>query len=943
MLALAALALSIPLYFEPNQGQAGSQAGYVAVAPGYTLTLSDTGIAMRFPRNGLLRMNFPHAVPEAVDPLPGKTNYYLSADPAAWRTGISIYARVRYRSVFRGVDLVVYGNQQEIEYDWVVSAGADPSAIRFSVTGASHLSVDANGDLLLEAGGHQIRHRKPDIYQVADGGHRRVQGGFVLRHGGQVRFRVGAYDKRLPLVIDPKLIYSTGFGGSGIAGSTNINGEGGTGIAIDPSGAAYITGIAYSTDFPFVNPLGTVPRDFFQAVFVAKLSSDGSTLLYSTYISFNNNPQFALAPPAVAVDSKGNAYVTGNTDGAGFPDAGNSTATPGHYHAFLLALDPTGALLASQIYGGSGQDAGTSIALGQDGNLYLAGVTSSPNFPTTPAAYRKAPLSSQDVFLMKINPQVLDANVSGAQSPVVYSTYLGPGSSAAVAADRLGNAYVSATTTSTAWTATPGVIQPNCAGESCADVVALKVNPSGNQLLYMTYFGGSGTEAVGGLAVDQSGSAFIAGLTSSSDLPTTGGAYQQAWQSPTQGQTAFIAKLDPNATKAVYATYLGGGIWDQAFGVAVDGSGNAYVAGETLSPGFPILNAIQVSLANPTCIAFSGPPAGVPIGLTYCPSAGFLSVLNPAGSALVWSTFLGSATATGAAGMLAPSQYRGPAYADVLDSSGNVYVTGQRIGIGERIVASSPSDRVGVVKIAQQGSPPQFPASGLTNGASFLPGLPAPGGLATLFLQGLNVSGIAIGTGDPLPTELDGVSIMVGGFPAPILAVTDTQVNFQVPFEAQTNLVELRYQGLSTFVLPQAGTPGIFMLLDGSAAIQHASDYSLVTAAHPAVPGEVIVIYATGLGPVTTGVADGTPAAAADPVQLGCGPPGVVLGATPAGEGGTTANVLYAGLTPGYVGLYQMNVQVPPATPAGPSSLFISWQGCALDSGASNSVTLFVE
>lgn len=942
MLAIAALALTIPLHFEPIRGPTEPQADYVAVAPGYSLTLSDSAIDMLFERGGSLRMNIPHAVPEAVDPLPGKTNYYLAADPAFGRTGIPNYARVRYRSVFRGVDLAVYGNPQEVEYDWVVAPGADPAAIRFSFGGASHLRVESNGDLVLDAAGREIRHRKPYIYQIADGRRREIQGGFVLLQDGQVRFLVGAYNKRRTLVIDPKLIYSTGFGGSGIVGTTNYNGEGGTGIAIDPSGDTYITGIAFSTDFPFVYPLETVPQDFLQAVFVAKLSADGSTLLYSTYVSFNNNPQFALAPPAIAVDSSGNAYVTGSTDGAGFPTTGNSTVTAGNYHAFLLALDPNGALLASQIYGGSSQDAGTSIVLGPDGNLYLAGVTSSPNFPTTPGAYRTTPLGSQDVFLMKISPRILISNVPGAQSPIIYSTYLGPGSSAAVAADTSGNAYVSATTTSTAWTATSGVIQPNCAGQSCADVVALKVNPSGNQLLYMTYFGGSGAEGMGGLAVDLLGNAYISGATSSSDLPTTPGAFQPAWQSPTQGQTAFVAKLNPNATKAVYATYLGGSTSDQAFGVAVDGSGNAYVAGQTFSPDFPILNAIQVGLANPICTAFSGPPIGVPVGNTYCPSAGFLSVLNPAGSALVWSTFLGSASATGSAGRVASSQFRGPAYAAVLDSAGNVYATGQRIGIGERIEASSPSDRVGVVKIAQQGSPLQFLPNGLTNSASFLPGLPGPGGLATLFLQGLNVSGIAIGAGDPIPTELDGVSILVDGFPAPILAVTDAQINFQVPFEAQTNQVELRYQGLSTFVLPQAAGPGIFMLPDGSGAIQHSSDYSLVTAANPATPGEYIIIYATGLGPVTTAVADGAPAAGADPVQLVCVPPSVLFGAT-AGQLGTTANVLYAGLTPGYVGLYQMNAQVPTATPAGSNSLSILWRGCSPANGFSNMVTLPVQ
>ena len=323
-------------------------------------------------------------------------------------------------------------------------------------------------------------------------------------------------------------------------------------------------------------------------------------------------------------------------------------------------------------------------------------------------------------------------------------------------------------------------------------------------------------------------------------------------------------------------------------------------------------------------------------------------MLNPAGAALVWSTFLGSA---GVYGSL--SQYRGPAYGVVLDSAGYVYATGQRIAIDERILAASPGDSVSVVKIAQQGNPLQFPADGLTNGASFLAGLPAPGGLASLFLHGLNVSGTVIGTGDPLPTELEGVSILVGGFPAPILAVANIpvanplgmqQINFQVPFEAQTNLVEVRYQGLSTFVLPVAVAPGIFTLPGGLGAIQHASDYSLVTASHPAAPGEAIIIYATGLGAVSTAVADGTPAPAANSLLDLCQPPIVIFGGTPElNGGGTFANILYAGLTPGFVGLYQLNVLVPPATPAGPTNMYIFGPGCAPDTGFGNTVTLPVQ
>jgi uncharacterized protein (TIGR03437 family) len=946
MLAVAALALTIPLHFESNRGQAESQAGFVAVAPEYRLVLLDTAIDMQFPRGGSLRMNIPRAVPQAADPLPGRSNYYLSADPATWRTGITNYRRVGYRSVFRGVDLAIYGNQQQIEYDWVIAAGADPAAIRLSFTGASHVRVDADGDLVLNVADREIRHRRPYIYQAIDGGRREIEGGFRLAYDGQVRFWVGAYDKRRPLVIDPQLVYAAGFGGT--ASDTFLDYP--TGIAVDRDGNTYVTGIAYSANFPFVHPIETAPQGDFAAVFVAKLSADGSTLLYSTYISIEPN-YGDLWYAAIALDESGNAWITGSTSGANFPQVGGGTpVSPGDYSAFVLALDPTGALLASQLFGGSVDNAGTSIALGPDGNLYITGTTNSSNFPTTAGAYRTTPYNGpgesdldEALFLMKIDPRVLISRDPGSQSPVIYSTYLGGlGTSPVVAVDTQGNAYVAATTASTGWMATPGVIQPECVGMSCANAVVLKISPNGNELLYMTYFGGGG-ETLGGLAVDRAGNAYICGGAAAS-LPTTTGAFQPKWpyNSPNNpAQAGFAAKLSPDATKLLYSTYLGGSMYDAAEGIAVDGSGNAYVSGFTSSPDFPIVNAIQTSPASTLCTGTGGVPNTIVfLYHTYCPSAGFLSVLNPAGSALVWSTFLGSATADASIGLAGFPPGNGAASAVALDSAGNVYVTGQGIGIDERILASSPSDNVGVVKIAQAGNPLQFPWDGLTNGASFLPGLPAPGGLASLFLYGLNISGTVVGTGNPLPAELEGVSIFVDGFPAPLLAVASNpagaqQINFQVPFEAQTNLVEVRYQGLSTFITPELVAPGIFMLPDGSGAIEHARDYSLVTASNPAAPGEPIIIYATGLGTVGIPVADGAPAPdGPDAIQQPCYPFSVIFSHTEDFQG-TAGNILYAGLAPGFVGLYQVNVQVPITTPAGLTSLEIDWPGCWLSGLAS--------
>jgi uncharacterized protein (TIGR03437 family) len=914
MLLAAALALSLPLHFEPNRGQAPASARFVAGTSSYSLFLSDTGIGMQFPRGGALSMRIPATRPEAVDLLPGHSNYYAGADRSSWRTGVTQYARIQYRAVFPGIDLIVYGKLRQVEYDWIVAPGADPSAIHFSFAGGSRIRIDANGDLVLDTAAGEVRHRKPEIYQTVDGRTRHIDGHFVLARG-EVRFRVGAYDKRLPLTIDPRLVYSVGFGGTGI----NVDfpqahfqlDDTGAGIAVDASGNVYITGTTYSGDFPLVHSTSSNPTDVctsncsLQWTFVAKLSPDGSTLLYSTYIgSLIRGPLYQYLSPlpgGIAINpTTGATYITGETSGQNFPFTGQAT-TAGGMDAFVVELDANGSLVNSTLLGGGGDDAGTSIALGADGSLYLAGTTQSNNFPTTADALHTAPLTgATNLFLAKLDPSKLTP---------IYSTYLGPGTAPVVRPDSTGNAFVAASTTDTSWPTTSNVTQSQCAGATCADVVLLKVHSTGSQLLYATYFGGSGTETLGGLAVDQFGNAYLTGSTSSSDLPTTPGALQAKSNAPPSVPTtaAFVAKFDPTA-KVVYATYLGGTRSDQGYAIAVDSGGNAYVGGQTTSVDFPIANAIQESLYNYICPGFTL-SGTTPYYELYCASAGFLSVLNPSGAALQWSTYLG----------------KGAVWAIALDAAGNVYATGDTIGPVASTLPPSKTATASVLKIAPASAGLQFPWNGIGNAASYNPGLPRAGGLATLFVQGLNVSGTVRGTGSPLPTELAGVSILVEGVAAPMLAVADIpgsgvqQINFQVPFETlDSGVVEVRYQGVSTFAIPQIVGPGIFLLSDGTPAIQHATDYSLVTPSNPATAGETIIVYLTGLGGVTPAVADGVPATGPANARFSFCSDNYVSAGT----------VQYAGLTPGAVGLYQMNIQLPNNLPSGNLSWYVYAPQC---------------
>ena len=913
MIGIAALALSVPLYFEPNQRCAGRDGCYLAVAPDYTMLLSDTGIKIRTVGGSEVELLLPETALRAEDRLPGLSNYYPASGPP--RTDVPHFARICYRSIFPGIDLVVYGAQHGVEYDWLISPGADPKVIHFSFRGSSRLRLSTDGDLILETAVGEIRHRRPSIYQTTNGIRVPVTGGYQIDEAGEIRFRIGRYDRRQALTIDPQIVFATGFGGRGrLVPPNGWVDDAGTSIALDRAGNVYVGGVSYSGDIG-VGQTGGLGID--GNAFAAKLSPDGKTLLYVTIIGVKD--PYANPLGSLAADPAGNVYM----------------ALAG---AQLVKLDTNGQIVASVHLGGSAEDEGTAVAVGPDGALYVTGTTQSYDFPTTASAYRTtAPIASvngvqaNNVFLVKLNPAALSGNQLSAAA-VIYSTYLGPADGPVVAVDTSGNAYVAASTTfSHSWDTTPGAFLPQCpedfsAGKLCASVILVKVNPSGSKLVYATYYGalaqvlstGSyvGASCAGGIAVDAAGSAYVSGVTSSNQLPTTTGAFQTS----TLSGGAFVAKFTPDGSKLSYATYLSGG----GLGIAIDRTGNAYVGGYG---NLPIRNGIQMGGATWLCSVFT--VDGVqPVGATYCGGGGTVAVLNASGSDLVWSTYVGS----------------GYVYAVALDSAANVYVTGSDtlLFVNARNYSGSGGKSVGVIKIAPgQPSGLQFSPSGLTNAASFRSGLPGPGGLASVFVHGLNISGIIPATSIPLPTELAGVSIVVDGTPAPILAVAalgtangvDTeQINFQVPFEVSVtdtmHVLEVRYGGASTFVSPAIVGPGIFILQDGSPAIQHASDYSLVSPSSPVTKGETIIIYATGLGQVQGGPPTGALASGPAPLSPCQGDQPIVGMPDPENPPKPIGDVLYAGLVPDTVGLYQLNVHTSAALPSGLIDLEIYYHQC---------------
>jgi hypothetical protein len=646
----------LPLSFEANQGQTGSQVNFLSRGAGYGLFLTPTEAVMALNQGSgvrgqgsaedVLRMQLvganPPAQPVGLDQLPGVSNYLIGNDPSQWQTNIPNFARVEYQNVYPGINLVYYGNQRQLEYDFVVAPGADPNNIRMAIAGAQNVTLDAQGNLVLRTSGGAVVEQAPVLYQTVNGTRHEVAGRYVLLPGDdspsnphQVGFQVGAYDPTKPLVIDPlfSLVYSTYLGDGAFA----------YGIAVDSAGNAYVTGTTWSDHFPTVNPIQgknvTGGLADYGDVFVTKLNAAGSALVYSTYLGGSGSD----VGWGIAVDSAGNASVSGYTDSSNFPTAhAFQSALRGNSDAFVAKLNAAGSgLIYSTYLGGSSVESSSSgveaggIAVDAAGNTYVTDTTQSADFPTTAGAFQTVFAGASDAFVVKFNPT----------GSVVYSTYLGGAGSEesfAIAVDTSGNAYVTGWTNSTNFPTTPGAFQTT--GQYAAFVT--KLNPTGSALVYSTYLG---SNALGyGIAVDGSGNAYVRGLTYFANFPTV-----NAFQSALRGKSdAFVSKLNAAGSSLLYSTFLGGSGYDGADnaregGIAVDGSGNAYVTGWTDSTDFPTKNAFQ-----PT---FGGGPQDAFVARIDTTQAGNAS--------LIYSSFLG-----------------GYGYdvgeAIAVDTAGNAYVAG---------------------------------------------------------------------------------------------------------------------------------------------------------------------------------------------------------------------------------------------------------------------------
>jgi hypothetical protein len=550
------------------------------------------------------------------------SNYFIGNDPSRWIPNVPTYGAVWYRDLYPGIDLVYYGRQQQLEYDFVVAPGVDPYAITLRFEGASNLAIAPSGDLRIETAAGEVVQRRPVVYQEGPDGKHEVGGRYVCAGNQRVSFRVGSYDLSRALIIDPVLRYSTYLGATGF--------DAGYGIAVDEDGNAYVTGRTTSVNFPTragaFQPVDPDPNPNNSDAFVTKLNRQGSALVYSTYLGGTGDD----GGNAIAVDEDGNAYITGRTNSTNFPTTAGALQpvdpdpNPATRDVFVTKLNRQGSALVYSTYlGGTGNDTSWKIAVDEDGSAYITGQTSSMNFPTTAGVIqpvKSAPAGQLDAFVTKLNRQ---------GSTLGYSTYLGGSDfdfGRGIAVDEDGNAYITGQTNSVNFPTTAGAFQaadpdPN---PFRADAFVTKLNRQGSALVYSTYLAGTGDDVGSAIAVDEDGNAYISGWTTSANFPTTAGAFQAG--DPDAGNyDAFVTKLNRQGAALVYSTYLGGNEVDVGTAIAVDDDGTAYITGQTNSVNFPTTAGAFQSVKSAPAGEFDA----------------FVTKLNHRGTALVYSTYIG--------------------------------------------------------------------------------------------------------------------------------------------------------------------------------------------------------------------------------------------------------------------------------------------------------------
>ena len=632
---------ALPLAFEANQGQLNPQVKYMARGDGYKLLLTKSRAvitvaasrgnsevremmlhkrlgaartkallkkrshAVKRPSSVALNMNFLGANHDAQlvaqEQQSGRVNYFTGKDPRNWHSNIPLFGQVEYRGLYRGVDLDFLGEARQIEFNYVVHPGADPSQIALGLDGAKALAVTPDGNLTITTPAGSVQLHKPVAYQQDHGLRRTVDARFIADRDNRITFAVGGYDRNQDLVIDPTVSYSTYFGGG--------TSDQAAGIAVDGSGNSFIAGATDSTTLPGTPTVFGHGGNF--DVFVTEIGPTG-TLVFTDIIGGSQDD----FPGGITVDSQG-IYIAGTTDSSDFPVSGTAVqnafmggTTSGNNDAFAVKLALNGSAITwATFVAGSESDSGLGIAVDSSHNVYVVGETFSTNLGGSIGGVNPLPFGSalnlgnnnlnNDGYIVKIN-----------SSGTAYSlvSYLGGSNgdlATGVAVDGSGNIFVVGDTISTDLPSTLGAVQTQCGTDGTCnagsagpqdDVFVVSITPALSGYNYVTYYGGSGVDDAIAITAN-SGNAFFTGATNSSDFLTAGTPFQSSLFG---SQNAFLAELNSAGSSATYSTYLGGQGSDIGLAVALDGSQNVYVTGQTSSSDFPPINPIQASLSGTT-------------------------------------------------------------------------------------------------------------------------------------------------------------------------------------------------------------------------------------------------------------------------------------------------------------------------------------------------------
>jgi hypothetical protein len=599
----------LPLSFEENRGQAHAGVKFLSHGNAYSILLAPSAVflnlqpARKARPQSTIRMSFPGAqsspVMAGAERQSAISSYFIGNDPAKWVSGAPNYARVRYRELYPGVDLAFYGNQGQLEYDFVVAPGANPRAIRLRFDGVDGMHLDRTGDLVLSAANGEIRQHKPIVYQEGAGGRQIIEGRYIIQSHNRVAFEIARYDNRKPLVIDPTLTFGTYLGSPGeevygisAAASTSTY----PAVAVDSQGNVYVAGFNGGDAADFVGHptiVYGVQSGGGSEVFVVKMNPTGTALLYSVVFG----GEFTDVAGGIAVDTTGNAYVTGYTNSAHFPVTAGApqTSLNGTTNAFVTEVDEPGlALVYSTYLGGSGNFAGNAIAVDGSGNTYVTGTAAeSGSTPfCSPCSISSTPSAG---FLTEIK--------AGGASGFGYSTYLTAGIGYGIAVDTNGDAYVTGST-------------GNKSAPSPAQGYALKVNAGGTSVAWgPVILGNSGAtlQTIGfGIALDADNDVYVAGMTNDPSFPQITSPAPQAVYGG--GLTdGFAVKLNSSGG-LVYGTYIGGLgsnlLPERASGIGVDLQGNAYVSGTTECIGFPTASPISGARNGGPAVLMKGTISG---------------------------------------------------------------------------------------------------------------------------------------------------------------------------------------------------------------------------------------------------------------------------------------------------------------------------------------------